>query len=249
MATRGALVPAYVLHRRAFGETSLIAELFTRETGRLGVIAKGVRSKGRGGALQPFQPLLLAWRGRGELPALVAWEPAGPPIGLQGDGLLSGFYVNELLMRLCARHDPHPDVFLAYARTLGELGEGRCLTSVLRSFERALLGSLGLEPPLGCDCEGAPIRAAQWYRCAPRGAPRPVSGPGRTPWEVPGAALLALATEPMVIQREYQAAVNGLYRSLIAEQLGGVPLRTRALWRALHRLSSDSAHPSPSFEV
>ncbi|MGB3133862.1 MAG: DNA repair protein RecO [Candidatus Macondimonas sp.] len=237
-ATPASLAPGYVLHRRPYGETSLLAELFTRESGRLGVIAKGAQGRGgrgRGGGLQPFQPLLVSWRGRGELPVLADWEAAGPPLPLQGDALLGGFYLNELLLRLCRRHDPHPELFLSYARALGELGEARPLVLALRSFEKALLDSLGLGPMLTEDRSGAPIRPGQWYRCSPQGGPQPIVGPGRGPWEVPGTALLALAGEPLVIPPELQAAVNGLFRVLIADQLGGAPLRTRALWLALRR--------------
>lgn len=237
-ATPASLAPGYVLHRRPYGETSLLAELFTRESGRLGVIAKGAQGRGgrgRGGGLQPFQPLLVSWRGRGELPVLADWEAASPPLPLQGDALLGGFYLNELLLRLCRRHDPHPELFLAYARALGDLGEARPLVPVLRSFEKALLDSLGLGPMLTEDRNGAPIHPGQWYRCAPQGGPQPIVGPGRGPWEVPGTALLALAEEPLVIPPELLTAVNGLFRVLIADQLGGAPLRTRALWQALRR--------------
>lgn len=238
------LVPGYVLHRRPYGETSQLAELFTRESGRLGVIAKGARALGRrgGGGLQPFQPLLMSWRGRGELQVLTKWEPVSRPISLHGDALLGGFYLNELLLRLCRRQEPCPDLFLAYARAIGELGEARPLVPVLRSFEKALLASLGLWPGLTQDCRGAPIHPEQWYRCAPQSGPQPIQGPGHGPWEVLGSVLCIVATEPLVIPLHLQGAVNGLFRVLIADHLGKTPLRTRALWQALRPVSTDLSH-------
>ncbi|MFZ5532407.1 MAG: DNA repair protein RecO [Pseudomonadota bacterium] len=234
MTPRAAQVPAYVLHARAYGETSQIVELFTPAAGRLGVLAKGARARRRHGALQPFQPMLVSWSGRGELPVLSEWEATRPPFALRGEALLGGFYVNELLLRLCRRHDADPALFAAYGQVLHDLVTAGCLSSTLRRFDKALLGSLGVEPSWTRDCFGEAIRAEQWYRCAPQSLPRPIMGPGRAPWEVRGAALLALAVEPLVIPADCRAAVNGLFRALIAEQLGSTPLRTRALWQAMH---------------
>ena len=234
MVPRAAQVPAYVLHVRAHGETSQIVELLTAAAGRLGVLAKGARVRRRHVALQPFQPMLVSWSGRGELPVLSEWEATRPPFALRGEALLGGFYVNELLLRLCRRHDADPELFAAYGQALHDLVTARCLSSTLRRFDKALLGSLGVEPSWTRDCLGEAIRAEQWYRCAPQALPRPITGPGRAPWEVRGAALLALAAEPLVIPSACRAAINGLFRALIAEQVGGAPLRPRALWRAMH---------------
>jgi len=245
MTPRAAQVPAYVLHARAYGETSQLVELFTAAAGRLGVLAKGVRGRRRHVALQPFQPMLVSWSGRGELPVLTEWEATRPPFALRGEALLGGFYLSELLMRLCRRHDADPALFAAYGQALHDLVTDRCLSSTLRSFDKALLGSLGVAPSWTHDGDGEAIRADRWYRCAPEALPRPIMGPGRGPWEVKGMALLAFAVEPLVIPPDSRAAVNGLFRALIAEQLGGAPLRTRALWQAMHRAP---AQPPPQPE-
>lgn len=242
MMPRAAQVPAYVLHARAYGETSQIVELFTPVAGRVGVLAKGARARRRHLALQPFQPMLVSWSGRGELPVLTEWEATRPPFTPRGEALLGGFYLNELLLRLCRRHDADPALFAAYGQALHDLVTERCLSSALRRFDKALLGSLGVEPAWARDGDGRAIRAEQWYRCAPQALPRPILGPGRDPWEVRGAALLVLEVEPLVIPPDCRAAVNGLFRALIAEQLGAAPLRTRALWQAMHRATD----PAPS---
>ncbi|RMG37717.1 MAG: DNA repair protein RecO, partial [Gammaproteobacteria bacterium] len=117
------LQPAYVLHTRRYGESSLIAELITPSQGRHAVLAKGVLSaKASSRAmLQPFQPLLVRWRGRGQLPVLTGCETADAPLALRGRALYCGFYVNELVLRLCERADPHSTLFPVYVACLSAL--------------------------------------------------------------------------------------------------------------------------------
>src|SRR5512138_566209 len=106
------LQPAYLLHRRPYRETSLLIEAFTAGSGRIALIAKGARGgrKGNAAILQPFQPLLISWTQRGEVGTLTAVEPREQALALHGTTLFSGFYLNELLMRLLARNDPHPEL-------------------------------------------------------------------------------------------------------------------------------------------
>ncbi len=116
------LQPAYLLHRRPFRDSSQLVELFTAEHGRLSLVARGVHRKARGGStgamLQPFVPLLVSFSGRGELKTLTHTEVAGRPQRLSGATLFSGFYLNELLVRLLHRYDPHPPLFASYGDTL-----------------------------------------------------------------------------------------------------------------------------------
>ena len=139
------LQPAYLLHRKPFRDTSLLLEVFTREFGRIGLVARGARgprSKLKG-VLQPYQPLLLSWSGRGELPTLTSAESQAGALFLQGNALISGFYLNELLMRLLARHDPHTELFISYQTALQRLIMNDELDWTLRLFERDLLQQLG----------------------------------------------------------------------------------------------------------
>ena len=117
---------AFILHQRNYSETSLLLELYTRRHGRIGLIAKGARrpSNKNRGTLKPFQPLLVGWSGRGELMVLTGAEPDGASVDLVGSSLYCGFYLNELLMRLLHRHDPHEALYDRYNQALlGLCGE------------------------------------------------------------------------------------------------------------------------------
>ncbi|MBC7957009.1 MAG: DNA repair protein RecO [Cytophagales bacterium] len=162
MATRAPRAPAslaaFVLHRYDWSESSLILDLFTREQGRLAVIAKGAKrpySQLRP-VLLPFQRIQVAL-GRApktdstgeptsEVQTLRAAEWAGGAAMLTGAALFSGFYLNELLMKLLARSDPHPGLFDVYANTLSALGASD--EAALRAFEVSLLKQIGLLPDL-----------------------------------------------------------------------------------------------------
>jgi DNA repair protein RecO (recombination protein O) len=166
MATRAARTPstltAYVLHRYDWSETSLILDLFTREQGRLAVAAKGAKrpySQLRP-VLLPFQRLNVAL-GRvpkhdagdsqaSEVQNLRSAEWAGGAAMLTGAALFSGFYLNELLMKMLARHDPHPVLFDVYAQTLPALAgkDEQPVQAALRAFELTLLKEAGLLPDL-----------------------------------------------------------------------------------------------------
>ena len=151
----------YVLHQRAYRDTSLIVELYTREHGRLSAFARaarGPRSRFRG--LQPFRPLLLSWVGRGEAPTLTGAEGDGAaPLPLAPDRLLSGFYLNELLLKLTVAHDPQPELYAHYASTLERLRAGEALDALLRRFEKRLLDLLGYGSELSCEANGRAVRA------------------------------------------------------------------------------------------
>jgi DNA repair protein RecO (recombination protein O) len=139
------LQPAYVLHRRAYRETSFLVELFTPEYGRLSVIAKGVR-KARSaspGLLQPFTSLLVSWQGKADLMTLTHVEMRHAPTRFAGECLFAGFYLNELLTCLLEKWDAHPGLYAAYERALQGLNQAVLDEQCLRSFEKCLLEELG----------------------------------------------------------------------------------------------------------
>ncbi len=136
----------YVLHASPWRETSLIVQCFTRDHGRVALVAKG--AKRPYSVLRPvlvgFQPLWLSWSGTAEVRTLVRAE-AGPVHLMSGRALMSGWYMNELILRLLAREDPHPGAFDAYEAALDALAgqRGGAQAAVLRRFEWVLLAQAG----------------------------------------------------------------------------------------------------------
>jgi len=144
--------PAYVLHRYDWSESSLILEVFTRHHGRIALVAKGVKrpSSSFRPILLPLQPLHLAFGGDGEIKTLKAAEWQGGHVMPTGEALMSGYYLNELLLNLLAREDPHPRLFDLYASVVQVISSehGEVLESALRAFELLLLREIGLLPQL-----------------------------------------------------------------------------------------------------
>ena len=137
--------PAYLLHYRPFRDTSLLLDVFSRDHGKLALVARGARSKNSRlkGLLRPFLPLRLSWVLRSDLGTLTGAELDGRPITLTGDALLSGYYLNELILSFLHRHDAQPDVFGVYAGTIANLAGSRDPAPALRLFEIELLRLLG----------------------------------------------------------------------------------------------------------
>ena len=158
----------FVLHRRAYSETSLLVDVFTEDAGRLSLLAKGARAKRSAwkSVLQPFTPLLLRWSGKGGLKILTKAEPAAITLPLQQTALYSGFYVNELICRVLEQETAQPQLFQDYLRCLTELaGTPLAVEPVLRRFEFQLLQSLGYGVDfLHCAGSGQPIDENMTYR-------------------------------------------------------------------------------------
>lgn len=156
-----------MLHRRPYSETSLLVDLFTEETGRLTVLAKGARAKRSTwkSLLQPFTPLLLRWSGKGELKVLTKAEPAAQSLPLQQVALYSAFYVNELICRLIETESPYPQLFQDYLICLTQLATADNVEPCLRRFELQLLDTLGYAVDF-CHCAGSglPVDENMTYR-------------------------------------------------------------------------------------
>ncbi|HEY8586665.1 MAG TPA: DNA repair protein RecO [Rhodanobacter sp.] len=223
--------PAYVLHGRPYRETSLLLECLTREHGRLGVVARGVRgerSRLRRAQLEPFQPLTMDLLLRGELATLTAVEAVGTPLRLSGDTGLSGLYLNELVVRLTGRQDPYPRLFDAYAQTLARLAAGEPLAWSLRRFERDLLEAIGYGLQLQHDAEsGEELDPDASYRYEiEQGAVRCAAG---SPFALRGSDLLALGNDRMPDHAGLKS-LRDLVRQVVRFHLGGAELRA---WRVL----------------
>jgi DNA repair protein RecO (recombination protein O) len=234
---------AFVLHTHPYKETSLVVEAFSRRFGRVALLARGARRPRSAvrGVLLAFHPLRLSWTASGELGTLVAAEWAAGLRSLEGLGLMCGFYLNELLLRLLPREDPHEELFDAYANSLARLSARAPHAAVLRGFERRMLGELGYAPVLERDAAtGLAIEPEQRYAYEPDRGPVAVTGrEGRTgagaDVVVSGRTLLDLARDEYE-RAETRDEARALLRALIAHRLGGQTLHTRTVLMELQQL-------------
>jgi DNA repair protein RecO (recombination protein O) len=264
----------YVLHSYPYRETSLILQAWTEKHGRMGLVAKGARRPKSSirAVLTPFQPLALEWFGRGELRTLKTAEPTVPATPLAGQSLMSAFYLNELLLKLTTRDDPHEGLFAAYDQAIAELRavsragntgdrpqsvENRGLSPiepVLRRFELRLLQELGYALEMAREASHGPAIAAEreYFYVVERGA-------------VPAAALTSTgagaeaATPANAVRLRGQTLIDlergrfedpatvaqakQLMRLLINHSLNGQELSTRILVRDLQRLDDETGTP------
>jgi DNA repair protein RecO (recombination protein O) len=228
--SRVASQPGFVLHSYPYKETSLIVDVFTRDYGRVALIAKGAKrphSKLRG-VLQTFQPLSVGWSGKAEVRTLTAAEWIGGLLPLEKSALLCGFYLNELLVKLLARDDPHPALFDHYISTLNQLAHGESAPIVLRKFERALLKETGVAGDLTvCAETGKCVEPKLVYVVDPERGPR-IAHPADASPRVAGKTLLDMECEDYT-DATTQIQSKLLMRFLLAHHLGGVPLNTRQI--------------------
>jgi len=232
---RVSLQPAYVLHHRPFRDTSRIVDLFTREHGRIAVVARGVRApKSRlRGVLQPFSALIVSFSTKGELGTLSGAEAAGGRGALGGDALLSAFYVNELLLRLMQKGDPHPEVYEEYEHTLNRLATELSPHEALRIFEKRLLEALGYGLNLAHDIvTGEALVAEKHYEFRLEEGPTVTQSMATGALVFPGGSLIALAEERLGDERSMRDA-KMLLRSSLDLYLGARPLRTREVMLSL----------------
>lgn len=225
---------AFILHGHPYRETSLLLEVFTRGFGRVSMVARAARSPRSPlrGVLLAFQPLALSWFGKGEVRTLARAEWIGGQPLLRGEALLCGFYLNELLLRLLPREDPHDALFARYHEALGRLARQGGSTQALRSFERSLLKELGYAMTLDrAGAGGGAIDAGKTYTYDPESGPIEVKGPGAEPL-VSGRTLLDMARDDYADPQTQQQA-KALMRALINHRLEYRPLKSRQIFRDL----------------
>lgn len=243
--------PSYVLHRHDWSESSLVLEVFTRHHGRIALIAKGAKrpSSNFRSVLLPMQPLRLSWSGSEEIRTLKSAEWGGGHVMPHGERLLSGYYLNELVMRLMAREDPHPDAFDAYVQAMHALHDDGAKEAVagLRAFELLVLQALGHLPDLHAQPNGQPL--------APEGAYRLTAEAGLQPeWEPEQAALTGAQWQSVqsalddnapfqALQRQWpalpapaRAALRTQLKALLHYHCGMQNLRTRHITHSLQQL-------------
>lgn len=225
---------AFILHSYPYRETSLLLEVFARAFGRVSMVARAARSPRSPlrGVLLAFQPLALSWFGKGEVRTLARAEWIGGHPRLQGEALLCGFYLNELLLRLLPREDPHDALLGRYRDALQQLASRGDSAAALRSFERALLRELGYAVALERDsANGSAIDPAKSYRYDPERGPVE-AGDVASESVVSGRTLLDMArddyTDPVTQQQ-----AKALMRTLLNHRLDYQPLKSRRIFRDL----------------
>jgi DNA repair protein RecO (recombination protein O) len=248
---------AYVLHRYDWSETSLIVELFTREQGRVVVAAKGAKrpTSQLRPVLLPFHPIhaLLGKTpadAQAEVHLLRSAEWGGGRPLLGPAAMFPGFYLNELLLKLLVRQDPHRQLFDAYADTLAALATGGDEGAALRAFELILLRELGWLPELSlATLTTQPVEAAKHYTLDPEAGLTERAGglPGRT-WVLLEAALVhagasAEAAALRAACAPVAGALRGPLRALLHYHLGHTTLRTRQVWQGVQRLAHHPSEP------
>jgi DNA repair protein RecO (recombination protein O) len=221
------LEPGYVLHHREYRDTSRILDVFTARHGRLTLFARGARGPKSKLAplLMPFRPLLLSWSGRGEAAQLTGAEGEGEALPMPPGQVMSGFYLNELIISLTTRHDPQPQLFEDYARALRRLCVESRPEPALRVFEKRLLESIGY----GLTLDVSPAGHYQF---------RPAHGLCEVREDAPGAysghSLLALREESLDDIQSLDVA-RRLLRQALDHCLEGRELRTRDVARSMAR--------------
>ena len=237
------LHPAYVLHYRPYREHSMLLDVFSRDYGRVGLVAKGAKQQRNNTSLllQPYQKLLMSWSGKGELMTLNQVEMDHPLLILDQDRLISAFYINELVIRLLHQHEAHPELFMDYDATLGDLAvKENDQQAVIRIFEKRLLQSLGYGLVLDHDVDtGMPISDGKdYYYLAERGPAMSVPN-DKDYVRVSGATLRSLAQENLT-GRSVLDESKKLMRYVLKKHLGPKPLASRALYASYIEISKNS---------
>jgi DNA repair protein RecO (recombination protein O) len=221
------LEPAYVLHHREYRDTSRILDVFTARHGRITLFARGARGpKSKlASLLMPFRPLLVSWVGRGDAAQLSAAEPDGEGVSLPPGHVLSGFYLNELIINLTTRHDPQPSLFDDYAQALRRLCADTAPETALRVFEKRLLACIGYGLEFEVDAQG-------FYQFRPAEGISEVRESASDAY--PGRCLLALQRESLD-DRESLDVARRVLRQVLDHCLEGRELRTRTVARSMTR--------------
>ena len=255
--------PGYVLHRRAYRESSALVELLTRDFGLVGAVMRGAKRSPRSARdLEPFGRIAVSWRGRGQLVTVLRTETVVRR-NLSGDALFAGLYINELMVKTLGREEPVADLFDSYdvaiaalarinASTAGSWARGRSspdgeerrgfddLEPILRTFERQLLDELGYGIAFDVDLgNGRPIEPGRWYRVVDGEGFREVDRPEASPEAVFDGAQIAAMNAGDYRDRAVLQGAKRILRRALAVRLGGKPLVTRRLFAAARRPMDD----------
>lgn len=230
---RVSLQSAFVLHGRDFQNTSRLLDVFTLDNGRITLVAKGARSPRSKlqGILEPFAPLIISWSGKGEVQTLTGAESVKNSINLSGNQIICAYYINELLQRLMTYHDPHPELFLIYQKTLESFNDDND-ELVLRRFEKYLLSEIGYGLNLDAEFETGSkiVKDEKYYYNIEKG---PVNVKACNMNDelsgeliISGQTLLDISNEKFSDAQSKKEAKQ-LMRIILSYHLGDKPLKTR----------------------
>lgn len=244
------LQSGFVLHSKSYRNTSMLVDIFTPQYGRVSLVAKGVRrlKSPSFGLLQVFRPLSFSWSGRSDLMTLTAVEADGPVANLHGKLLFSGFYLNELLMRLLHRFDAHESLYYRYQAAINGLQYLQEIEDLpqrhleherqLRGFEKVLLQEIGYGLILDHNVEtGEPISGENRYHYVLEQGPVSAYAAAREGVELSGRSLLALHGDDLKDVTTLKECKR-LMRAVLAHHLGDKPLHTRNLINELEMFNS-----------
>lgn len=225
--TKVDLTPAFLIHRRAFKDSSLLLDFFTQEYGRVRLVGRGLRNSKT--PIQVFQHLNISYSGRGDLKGLNNWEVKDTPRQLKGESLILGMYVNELISRLLHEQDPHFKLFEIYKKFIENLATIDSASShwLLRLFEHNLLQELGYGIDFSCDISGSEIQLDASYEYQHQGGfVRSVAG------KILGKSINQLLADDInnMPNLEQLKACRDLNRQRLNPLLGNKPLQSRALF-------------------
>lgn len=222
---------AFILHRRPYSESSLMVDVFSEEKGRLALLAKGARRSRSAlkGLLQPFTPLLLRWTGQGSVKTLTRAESASIALPLQGNTLYSGFYVNELIIRLIEKETAYPNLFQDYLHCLTALA--KCSEHVeipLRQFEFQLIRHLGYGVDF-CHCAGTGKRIEEKMTYRYRESLGFIASVAKDNLTFYGWELLAFEAGDFH-HPQVRLSAKRFIRHVLKKYLGTTPLKSRELF-------------------
>jgi DNA repair protein RecO (recombination protein O) len=224
--------PAYILHTRPYRDTSMLVDFFTPEFGRITAVARGVRARKtpKRNLLNPFTRLLISFQGKTDLKLLTHFEAEGTHFTLVAKHLFSGFYLNELMVRLLPELDPHPDIYALYEQSLHALNAQQDLEPTLRHFEFQLLNELGYGIHFEADAKtGIKLSAANHYCLDTALGFYLAQDDVPINFQFSGQHLLAIVARDFS-QADVKQAAKRISRILLRPLLGNKPLMSRELF-------------------
>lgn len=222
---------AYILHKRAYKESSYILDLFTREQGVVSVIAKGAKSNKSKFylSLQLFSILDVAYSGKSELMTLTQADVRRPNYISKQKNVFCGYYVNELLLMLLHKHDQHPELFDFYDQIILALSAGEDPEPLLRKFEKTLLNEIGYGTDFSCTVDGDPLHDDMMYIVTPGEGIIPASPGQQSDILISGRCLNAFEADDYS-DKLVLKGIKKMMRRILQFYLGGKPIKSRDLF-------------------